>query len=175
MPSIWLWGGFGWLCPGWPRGAFPTSRFRWLRLLPSAICLPLPGCSIENSGIPGEIPCVHGQTRRMVDLPVRRLGLHCVLPAPTVSCRWLPGAAPAHLPCGSRNLLRLAYLLANSCTLCLTMKVCDLLVLSLTVLAVVASCDPLHSFATHGSPSPVPGQTARGLSPTRRSWRRRDW
>src|ERR1019366_2540002 len=36
MPSIWLCGGFGWLCPGWPRGAFPTSRFRWLRLLPSA-------------------------------------------------------------------------------------------------------------------------------------------
>ena len=175
MPSIWLCGGFGWLCPGWPRGAFPTSRFRWLRLLPSAICLPLPGCSIENSGIPGEIPCVHSQTRRMVDLPVRRLGLHCVLPAPTVSCRWLPGAAPAHLPCGSSNLLRLRHLRASSCTLSSTMKVCDLLVLPLTVLPAVASRGPLPALATHGSPSPVPDQTPGGLSPSRRSWRRHGW
>ena len=186
MPSIclvygfgvalgWLWGGFGWLCPGWPRGAFPTSRFRWLRLLPSAICLPLPGCSIENSGIPGEIPCVHSQTRRMVDLPVRRLGLHCVLPAPTVCCRWLPGAAAACLPCGSSNPLRFRHLLANSCTLGLTMKVCDLFALQLTVFPAVVSRARLHPFARRGSPSTVLGQTARGLSPSQRSWRRRGW
>src|ERR1035438_6560715 len=161
MPSIWLWGGFEWLCPGWPRWALPTSRFRWLRLLPSAICLPLPGCSIETSGIPGEIPCVHGQARRMVDLPVRRLGLHCVLPAPTVCCLFLPGAAPAYLPCGSRNLLGLLNLWANSCTLGLTIKVCDLLVLPLTVLPAVASRARLHRLAMRGSPFPVLGQSSR--------------
>ena len=139
----------------------------------SGICLPLPGCSIENSGIPGEIPCVHSQTRRMVDLPVRRLGLHCVLPAPTVSCRWLPGAAPAHLPCGSSNLLRLWHLRASSCTLSSTMKVCDLLVLPLTVLPAVASRAGLHPSATPESLFPVSDQAAYGLSPSRRSWRRR--
>ena len=185
MPSIWLCGGFGWLCPGWPRGAFPTSRFRWLRLLPSAICLPLPGCSIENSGIPGEISCGRGQTKWTADPSARRFGptrervieTPCAvgLPAPTVSFRWLPGAAAACLPCGSSNTLRFRYLLANSCTLGLTMKVCDLFALQLTVFPAVVSRARLHPFARRGSPSTVLGQTARGLSPSQRSWRRRGW
>src|ERR1039458_950139 len=120
----------GWLWVALPGLASRGFSHLALSVAPSsAICLPLPGCSIENSGIPGEIPCVHSQTRRMVDLPVRRLGLHCVLPAPTVSCRWHPGAAPAYLPCGSRNILHCWHLRANSCTLDLTMKVCHLLVL----------------------------------------------
>src|ERR1035441_3434117 len=105
----------------------------------------------------------------MVDLPVRRLGLHCVLPAPTVCCRWLPGAAAACLPCGSSNPLRFRHLLANSCTLGLTMKVCDLLVLPLTVLPAVVSRGRLHPFARRGSPFPVPGRTTRSLSLSRRS------
>src|ERR1035441_2225724 len=88
----------GWLWVALPGLASRGFSHLALSVAPSsAICLPLPGCSIENSGIPGEIPCVHSQTRRMVDLQVRRLGLRYVLPAPTVSCRWLPGAAPAHL------------------------------------------------------------------------------
>src|ERR1019366_6339681 len=100
MPSIWLWGGFGVALGGFARagleGLSPPRAFGGSVFchLPSAICLPLPGCSIENSGIPGEIPCVHSQTRRMVDLPVRRLGLLYVLPTPTVSCPWHPGGAP---------------------------------------------------------------------------------
>src|ERR1035437_7766289 len=52
-----------------------------------------------------------------------RLGLLYAAPAPTACCRWLPGAAPARLPCGSCNLLRLNYLRANYCTFGFTMKV----------------------------------------------------
>src|ERR1035437_896968 len=151
----------------------------------SAICLPLPGCSIENSGIPGEIPCVHGQTKWTADPSARRFGptrervieTPCAvgLPAPTVSFRWLPGAAAACLPYGSSNPLRFRHLLANSCTLGLTMKVCDLFALQLTVFPAGVSRARLHPFPRCGSPAPVLGQTARGLSPSQRSWRRRGW
>jgi hypothetical protein len=50
-----------------------------------------------------------------------------------------------------------------------------LVALPLTVSLAVVSRGRLHPFARRGSPSPVPGQTARGLSPSRRSWRRPGW
>ena len=100
-----------------------------------------------------------------------RLGLLYVPPVPTVSFRWRPGAAPAYLPCGSRNLLRLRNLRANSCTLGLTIKVCGMPVMPLIVLPTAASRGHLHPFARRGSPSPVHDQTAYGLSPSPRSWR----
>src|ERR1039458_4963412 len=94
-----------------------------------------------------------------------RLGLLYVPPAPTVSFRRHPGGAPVWSPCGSRNVLRLRSLRTDSCTLGLTMKVCDLFALQLTVLPAVVSRASLNPFARRGSPSPVLGQTARGLSP----------
>ena len=77
-----------------------------------------------------------------------RLGLLYVPPVPTVSFRWHPGAAPAYLPCGLRNLLRMPHLLANSCTFGSTMKVYDLFALPLTILLAVVSRGPLHTRLT---------------------------
>ena len=77
-----------------------------------------------------------------------RLSLLYVPPAPTVSFRWHPGGAPVQSPCGSRNLLRLQSLRADSCTLGATMKVCDLFAQPLTVLPAVVSRARLHPLAT---------------------------
>ena len=96
-----------------------------------------------------------------------RLSLLYLPPEPTVSFRWHPGAAPAYLPCGSRNLLRMPHLLANSCTFGSTIKVYGLFALPLTILLAVASRARLHLSATRASPFPLPDQTARGLSPSR--------
>jgi hypothetical protein len=77
-----------------------------------------------------------------------RLGLLHVPPAPTVSLRWHHGRAPVQSPCGSRNMLRLQSLRADSCTLGATMKVCDLFAQPLTVLLAVVSHARLHPLAT---------------------------
>jgi hypothetical protein len=53
-------------------------------------------------------------------------------------------------PCGSRNVLRLRSLRTDSCTLGLTMKVCDLFALQLTVLPAVVSRASLNPFARRG-------------------------
>jgi hypothetical protein len=77
-----------------------------------------------------------------------RLGLLHVPPAPTVSLRWHHGRAPVQSPCGSRNMLRLQSLRADSCTLGATIKACDLFVQPLTVLPAVVSRARLHPLAT---------------------------
>ena len=103
MPSICLVYGFVVALGGFARagldGLFPPRAFGGSVFchLPSAICLPLPGCSIENSGIPGEIPCVHSQTRRMVDLPVRRFGSASSVFCPRRRC--VVGGSPKEPRC----------------------------------------------------------------------------
>jgi hypothetical protein len=85
-----------WLCPA---SRLVGSAFC---ILPSAFCLHLPECYIENSGIPGKIACARAKTRPEANLRISVW--RCSSVVQTMLIRLLPKCVDIALSCRGEKL-----------------------------------------------------------------------